>query len=175
MRLKLLTKEVQVNTPEQIAIGDLRYTNLFVGLSDDDLEQIAISCTRRIFRAGEYCAVQGAATGEIGIINSGKVAIETRLEVPTYAQTLRICILTRGSMVGWSALIAPNILTASVRCIEESEIIYIKAADLQHLFKERPLIEPVVMKNLAAVLSSRLRESWSQLTGLVSEMVKQGR
>jgi CRP-like cAMP-binding protein len=163
------------NTREQIAISDLRYADLFVGLSDDDLEQIATSCTWRIFRAGEYCALQGTTTGEIGIISSGKVAIETRIEVPPYAQTLQICILTKGNMVGWSALVPPNILTASVRCMEKSEIIYIKAADLRYIFKESPSIELIVMKNLAAVLSSRLRDSWSQLTGLVSEMVKQGR
>lgn len=170
-----MTEEVQVDTPEQIAIRDLQDTDIFTGLSDSDLEQVATSCTRRIFQAGECCAVQGAATDEIGVINNGKVAIETRIEVTPYTQRLRLCILTRGNMVSWPALLKPNILTASARCMGETEIIYIKAAHLLHLFKERPSIEPVVMKNLATVLNSRLKDSWSQLTGLVSEMVKQGR
>ncbi len=164
-----------MDTQEQILIRDLRETDIFAGLSNNDLEQIAESCDLRTYQAGERCVVQGKTADELGIVNEGKFEIEIRLEVAPYTQTLNIATLTKGNAFAWSALVEPHVLTASVRCIGKGRAFHIKASDLQRIFKERPSIEHIVMKNLAAIMSSRLRDSWGQLTRLVAEMVKQGR
>ena len=164
-----------MNTKEQISIKDVRGVDLFAGLSDQHLEQIAEVCTLRTYQPGERCAVQGETIDELRIVSSGKVAVEMRIEVAPYTQTLSVATLTRGNVFAWSALVEPHILTASVRCIERAQIICIKVSDLQWLFKERPSIERVVMKNLAIVISSRLRDSRDQLVRLVAEMIKQGK
>lgn len=164
-----------MSTQEQTLIRDLRDTDVFAGLSNHDLEQIAKICSLRTYQAGERCAVQGETTDELGIVNEGKVAIETRIEVAPYTHTLTIATLTRGNVFAWSALVEPHILTASARCIGKSQIICVKATDLQRIFKESPSVERVVMKNLATVISSSLRDSWAQLRRLVAEMIKQGR
>ena len=164
-----------MDTQEQILIRDLRETDIFAGLSNHDLEQIAGICDLRTYQAGERCAVQGKTADELGIVNEGKVAVEIRLEVAPYTQTLNIATLTKGNAFAWSALVEPHVLTASVRCIGKARAFHIKASDLQRLFRERPSIEHVVMKHLATIMSSRLRDSWGQLTRLVAEMIKQGR
>ena len=164
-----------MDTQEQILIRDLGGTDIFAGLSHYDLEQIAKYCSLRNYQAGEHCAVQGKTTDELGIIKEGKVAIEIRLGVAPYTQTLNIATLTRGNTFAWSALVEPHVLDASVRCIGKVEVVYIKASDLQGIFRNWPSIEHVVMKNLVAIMSSRLRDSWGQLTRLVAEMIKQGR
>ena len=48
-------------------------------------------------------------------------------------------------------------------------------SNLQRIFKEMPSIEQVVMKNLAKIISHRLRDTRSQLVRLVAEMIKQVR
>jgi glutaminase len=164
-----------MNTQEQTLIGDLRETDIFAGLSNHDLEQIAEICDLRTYQGGERCAVQGETVEELGIVNEGKFAIEIRLEVAPYTQTLNVATLTKGKTFAWSALVEPHVLTASVICIGKARAFHIKASDLQRIFRERPSIEHVVMKNLAAIMSSRLRDSWGQLTRLVAEMIKQGR
>ncbi len=83
--------------------------------------------------------------------------------------------LGKGKTFAWSALVEPHVLTASVKCVEKAQVISIKASDLERVFKERPIIEVVVMKNLAGVISYRLRESRAQLLHLIAEMVKQGK
>ena len=98
-----------------------------------------------------------------------------RIEVTPYTQTISIATLTRGNVFAWSALVEPHVITASVRSTERAQIICIKASDLRRIFKERPSIERVVMKNLATVISSRLRDSMAQLVRLVAEMIKQGK
>ena len=164
-----------MDTQEQILIKDLRETDIFAGLSNNDLEQIAEICDLRTYQAGECCAVQGKTADELGIVNEGKFAIEIRLEVTPYTQTLNIATLTKGNAFAWSALVEPHVLTASVRCIGEGRAFHIKASDLQHIFREWPSIERVVMKNLATIVSSRLIDSWGQLTRLVAEMIKRGK
>jgi len=164
-----------MNTEDQISIKDLQGVDVFAGLSGNELELIAKVCSQRTYQAGERCAVQGEIMDELRIVNEGKVAIEMRIEVTPYTQTLGIATLTRGNVFAWSALVEPHVLTASARCIKKAQIVCIKASDLQWIFKERPSIERVVMKNLATVISSRLRDSMTQLVRLVAEMIKQGK
>lgn len=160
---------------EKVSTQDLRSVDIFAGLSEDDLKKIARVCNQRAYQAGECCAAEGETTDQLCIVNGGKVAIEMRIDVAPYTQMLNVAALGKGRVCAWSALVEPHVLTASIKCIERAQIISIKASDLQQVFEERPSIETVVMKNLTRVISSRLRESRSQLLRLIAEMVKQGK
>jgi len=162
-------------TGEQGLIKDLAETDIFAGLSSYHLEKIAEICTLRIYHAGEHCARQGTVTDELGIVDEGEFVVEIRIEVPPYTQTLNVATLTKGNVFAWSALVEPRVLTASIKCIGESRAYHIKASDLQRIFRESPSVEQVVMKNLAIVVSSRLRDSWRHMARLIAEMIKQAR
>jgi len=54
-------------------------------------------------------------------------------------------------------------------------MVSIAASDLQRIFEAELSIERTVMKNLAGVIISRLRESHTQLVRLIAEVIKQGR
>jgi len=164
-----------MGTQEQLLIKDLRETDIFAGLSNHELEQIAKVCTQHTYKAGQRCAIQGETIDELRIVNGGKVAVELRMEVAPYTQTLSIATLTKGNVFAWSALVGQDAHTVSARCIDSTSVICIKASDLQQVFKERPSIERVVMKNLASVINSQLKDSRAQLVRLVAEMIKQGR
>ncbi len=160
---------------ERASVRDLRDVDIFTRLADSDLEEIARYCEQDTYAAGEYCALQGDTTEELHIVKEGKVAVEVRIDVAPYTQTVNIATLGRGKVVAWSALVEPNILTASVKCLERTQVINIKASHLQRVFKERPWVEATVMRNLAVVISSRLRDSRAQLVSLIAEMIKQGK
>ena len=165
-----------MNTGAKVSIKDLRCVDLFAGLSDQELENIAKACILRRYKPGEYCAIENETTDELLIVNEGTVAIEMRCKHThdCFAQALGIGTLTKGNVVSWSALVEPHVLAGSARCIEEVQIISIKASDLQLVFRERPSIEPVVMKNLATIINSRLTKCRAHLAGLVTEMINQG-
>jgi len=164
-----------IKTAERVSVRDLRDVDIFARLTADDLAQIADYCTQDAYEAGEYCAVQGEATEELHIVNEGKVAVGMRVTVVPYTKTVNIATLSRGKVYAWSALVEPNVLTASVKCIEKTRVISIKASDLQRVFKERLWVEAIVMKNLAVIISSRLRDSRAQLVSVIAEMIKQGK
>lgn len=160
---------------ERIPVRDLRGVDVFSRLSDDDLSCIANYCIRDVYEAGKYCALQGNTTDELHIVNEGKVAVEMRVDVVPFTQTVNIANLGKGKVCAWSALVEPNVLTASVKCVDRTQVISIKASHLQRIFKERPRVEAVVMRNLAVIISSRLRDSRAQLVALIGEMIKQGK
>lgn len=155
-------------------LQDLRDVEIFDGLDAENMEKIRAFCVPNNYDGGEYIGVQGEHTDELLIVNSGKVAIEMRIEVPPYKQKLMVANLTKGQVCSWSALVDPFILTASIRCVEPSKIISVDALDLQRAFHENSKIELVVMRNLTKVIANRLRDSQTQFMNLVAEMIKQG-
>ena len=164
-----------MTTEDQVSIKDLQDVDIFAGLTDQELEPIAKACRQRAYQAGERCAAQGEVIDELRILNGGKDALEMRIEVAPYTQTLGLTTLARGNVFAWSALVEPNVLTSSARCIEKAQIICIKASDLQRIIKERSSIERVVMRNLAKIINYRLRDTRNQLVRLVAELIKQGK
>ena len=89
-----------MTTQEQISIKDLQGVDIFAGLSDHDLEQIAKACSQRTYQPGEHCAIEKDTTDELRIVNEGKVAIEMRVQYVPYAQMLGIGTCNKGQCVG---------------------------------------------------------------------------
>jgi CRP-like cAMP-binding protein len=131
-------------------------------------------CFYKYYASEEYVGHVNEPIDEVLIVNSGRVASEMRIQVPPYNRKLTVATLTKGQVCAWSAIVEPYVLTASVKCVEPSEIIAMKASDLQRLFKENPRIELVIMRNLTKIIASRLRDSHRQFMNLVAEMIKQG-
>ncbi|MDD5289494.1 MAG: cyclic nucleotide-binding domain-containing protein, partial [Dehalococcoidales bacterium] len=139
-----------------------------------DLAELSNLCLFKSYANGEYCGHLNEPAEELLIVNKGKVAIEMRIDVQPYNQKLTVATLSKGQVCAWSALVEPYVLTSSIKCVEPSEIIAVRASDLQRLFKENPKIELVIMRNLTKVIASRLKDSHRQFVNLVAEMIKQG-
>lgn len=65
-----------------------------------------------------------------------------------------------GEVFGWSALVEPNVYTASARCYEDSTILRIEATSLEHVFERFPKEAYLVMKRLSGVIGQRLVNSY---------------
>lgn len=159
---------------QQVTRAGLKETDIFAGLTDENLEKIARYCTLRTYMSGDYCNIQGKTADQLLIVNEGIVVVEMRVEVPRHSLTVTIATLTKGCVTAWSALVPPHTLTASVRCVEDALMISIKGSDLQYIFEENSAIEATVMRNLAGIISSRYRDSITQISCLCSEVLKEG-
>ena len=164
-----------METAQRVSPVDLQTVDIFAGLSAENLERIARYCTFQSFKAGDYVAVQGKMIDHLMAVNQGKVAVEMRIDIPRYSHTVTVTTLTSGRVCAWSALVPPHMLTASISALEDTRMVSIKGADLLRIFQEDPVIEATVMRNLATVISSRLRDNQAQLTRLVAEVIKLGR
>ncbi|MCX5847605.1 MAG: cyclic nucleotide-binding domain-containing protein [Deltaproteobacteria bacterium] len=144
-------------------IQELKTFKLFHDLDDDELNKIAPLFQERSLNEGTICFLQGTPASELHLCRSGKVNIVVRhFEAPTIY--VKIHTALEGEVFGWSALVEPYQYTASAICAEKTEEIYLRKADLFKLFDQVPRIGYVFMKNLAALVSSRVTDYGKRLS-----------
>jgi len=145
------------------AIQELKTFKLFRGLDDGELNKIAPLCQERNLKKGAFCFQQGAPASELHLCRSGKVDIVVKhFEAPTIY--VRIHTASKGEAFGWSALVEPYQYTASAICMEDTEEIYLRRADLFKLFDQFPHMGYAFMRNLAALVGFRLSEFEKRLS-----------
>lgn len=149
----------------------LREFGFFEQLTDGELMDIAVLCHKHCYDEGATCFVQGREATEFHLCRSGRVDIIVKLGVPWDIEAT-VHTITGGEILGWSALVRPYIYTASAKCIERTQDIYINGSDLRNLFKGRHRMAYEVMTNLSAVISSRLTETRLKLAEAVARAVQ---
>lgn len=140
----------------------LKEFGLFEGLDDSELAKIAGVCTECTLNEGDLCFVQGRKATELHLCRSGKVDVLVRVYEP-WGIEITIHKVKPGETFGWSALVEPNVYTASAKCGGHVETLCIKGLDLLNLFDENPHMGYMVMRNLSALVSSRLSETRERL------------
>ena len=66
----------------------------------------------------------------------------------------------------------PNVYTASAKCLELTDTIYMEASDLVNLFRENSHLGYIMMNNLTTVISSRLTEYRQKLAVEIAATIK---
>lgn len=125
---------------------------LFEGLSDDDLEQVASLCQERQIPRGELLVKEGDAGDELFIITNGFV--EVLLETPR-----RVVVnLGTGQITGEMALVDGGPRSATLRAVSAPTIVQvITRSDFDKLCDNNTRLGFIVFRNLAADLSFKLR------------------
>jgi len=169
--LKRLEKirEMRVKSSMDSSKAILASSDLFKGLSDDELEKLLPLCQVEVYEAGMVIACEGEACRYVQTIESGKVALETSIAIGrTSVESATIDVLSDGSNLCVSALIEPSILTDTGRCLETTRVLALDSEGLRTLFEENPQIGYKVARNLAKVVSSRLQHTKETMGRILS-------
>jgi len=138
----------------------LRACELFEGLSEEELQKIAGVCREERHEGACVIFAEGGEAQTLYILQEGKVRLEYEIcPQPDFCREIAIVLDKRGQVFGWSALVRPRRLTATARCVGEVTLIAIKGSDLNDIMEKDSHIGFVVMKKLAEVIASRLREA----------------
>jgi CRP-like cAMP-binding protein len=134
----------------------LQSVDLFEGLTADEVDQVAKICIERRFTPGELITKEGAAGTELYIITEGFVEI---LLGERQAVSARVVVsLGPGQIIGEMALVDQGPRSASVRATSNPTVVQaIQRADLDALCQQETRIGYVIMRNLAADLSFKMR------------------
>ncbi|GAB4579677.1 MAG: cyclic nucleotide-binding domain-containing protein [Anaerolineales bacterium] len=132
----------------------LRGVMLFAGLSEAELEEVAAICQERKLARGEILAEQGAPGDEFFVVTDGFLEISVA-GGESAAQVL--VNLGRGQIIGEMALIDQGPRSATVRAVSEAKVQVIRRLDFEALCEKNTRIGYVVMKDMAADLSFKLR------------------
>jgi signal transduction histidine kinase len=147
----------------------LRSSELFQGLTDEELDKLVPLCQEQSYEAGALMFCEGEQCNYVQTLKSGKVALETELIISrSGAERATIDVLSEGSSFCWSALMEPHILTSSGRCLEKTEVIAVDGVKLKALLDENPAMGYKVAKNLVKVVASRLQHTKQTMEKILS-------
>ena len=142
----------------------LRWCELFAELEDSELELIAPLCSARTYAAGETIFSAHDRADELYCLQEGRVALMIQLRSGVERSgDVTLEDVEPGHVFGWSSVVKQQRFTASALALEPVTVCAIDAGDLGALFDTHTHIGFVVMKQLANVISSRLRHTRDEL------------
>ena len=128
---------------------------VFYGLTDVELDEIAAICHQRRFKKGDILAVEGEIGSEFFIITEGAVEVMVSNQQAPPRVVINLGI---GQLIGEMSLVDQGPRSATVRAINDPTIIQVlRQDDFHELCKRDTRIGYVVMFNMAADLSFKLR------------------
>jgi CRP/FNR family cyclic AMP-dependent transcriptional regulator len=131
----------------------LQSIELFDGLTEKDLDDVAAICTQREFTTGEYLAQQNEIGSELFIIGDGLVEVTVRERTMP-----RVVVnLGAGQIIGEMSLVDRGPRSATVRAVQDTVVQVIRHDEFHTLCQRNTHIGYLVMLNLAADLSFKLR------------------
>ncbi len=150
----------------------LKSFNLFSGLSQTELDGIAKLCRERTYESGSVIFTIGGSATDVYLLETGKVDIQIEFKIHEYETVATVYTVGKGEIFGWSALVPPHRLTASARCEGKADVIMINGKELMEFLEKDSRIGYVVMKNLGALISSRLASTTIALRHEIQKLIK---
>ena len=131
---------------------------LFMWLTDEELEKVAALSREESFAAGISIIAEGATATDLYMVEEGQARVEMSLSVyPGMVQDALVDIVHEGEPFGWSAVIGSRVYTMTARAEEGVKVIAIDGEKLLSLFNKNPDIGFKVMEGLVEVVSNRVR------------------
>ncbi len=131
---------------------------LFMWLTDEELEKVAALSREESFAAGISIIAEGGTATDLYMVEEGQVRVEMSLSVyPGLVQDALVEIIPKGEPFGWSAVIGSRVYTMTARAMEPVKVIAIDGEKLLALFNKNPDIGFKVMEGLVSVVSQRVR------------------
>jgi CRP/FNR family transcriptional regulator, cyclic AMP receptor protein len=136
-------------------LDHLRNVEIFKGLTDIELTEICKLCNSRQLKVGEDLVTEGDIGEEFFLITQGSVEVVVGTTRPSPRTVIH---MGEGQLIGEMALIDQGRRSATVRAIQEpTRVQIIQNDDFQDLCERNTRVGYVVMRNMAADLSFKLR------------------
>jgi CRP/FNR family transcriptional regulator, cyclic AMP receptor protein len=142
----------------------LRTSELFNGLSDDELAPIARMARQESFGAGDQMFGEHDPAENLYVVITGRVGV--LIDIGRGRQTV-VDTVGPDSSFGWSALVPPYFYTGAAKCLETTRVLVVPGEDLRSLCMDNCRICHTIMQRLASIISARLRDTRVQLIGLM--------
>ncbi|MBI4282979.1 MAG: cyclic nucleotide-binding domain-containing protein [Chloroflexi bacterium] len=151
----------------------LKECEVFAGLSDAELEKVASAAMEKQYDAGATIFKVGDSAEELLVVQDGKVALQMTLPGAQAEMSRRITVdlISRNEVVGWSAIVEPNVYTLTAVCLQNVKALSLSGAKLKGLLRDNPKAGYEILKGLIKVVASRLDDTRQVL---VSERLLSG-
>jgi CRP-like cAMP-binding protein len=146
-------------------LGILRQADIFYEFTLDQLERVAALCQERTLAVGEVIFEENSSSDELYVIARGEVEILLDPSLvsdrpDTEAKPATIATLRRGQSFGEVALVDQGLRSATARSAHpDTLVVSIPRQKLMELCEEDPVLGFRLMRNLAADLALKIRNT----------------
>jgi CRP-like cAMP-binding protein len=131
---------------------------IFRGLGASFMKELSEAARVRNLPADRLIFEMGQPAENLYLLARGGVNLFIRQE-----GSVNFNLDTPGAVFGWSALVQPNIYTASARTYRASQVLSIEHFSLERIMERHPREAYLVMKRLAGVVGQRLVNSYQEI------------
>lgn len=139
----------------------------FAGLSDEELQRIAAITEEKTYGLNTYIGYEGNPAEKLYLVVIGPVEVQINTD-DEGLQRETVIVRHAGEVCGWSALVEPYILTASLFCPGRATVLEMDAKAMRALFEENHHLGYRILQRIAATASERLKSTRRQLLGKVA-------
>jgi signal transduction histidine kinase len=154
----------------------LKKSQVFRNLSDKELERVAEISREEVYMRGAIIFSEGDKAQSFYVVKEGKVALEMSLSLrPDLKRKGTIDILTEGQILGWSAIVGPQVFTMTARCIQDTTVIAMDSEKLYSILTSNFCFGYKVMEGVAEIISlrfQRAKETIAQILSIASHDLK---
>ena len=144
----------------------LRYSPVFSGLSEDELDELAGLTMERNFTPGEFVFWEGDAPDWFYMVAAGRIKV---LKHSSMGKEFIVAFFNPGEMFGEVAVFEDKPYPASAQSVVETRVLGIRRQDFIAFLARRP----EVALRIISVLGGRLRDAQGRLKDLAGERVEQ--
>ncbi len=136
----------------------LEKAGVTTGLSSEEVESFVSILEERKFKRGEIIITEVNRTRDMFILKSGSVAISFKVPVDDSKEEVVDC-LHAGQIFGELSFVDGCPRSATVTAEESSEVVFLPHTELSELLDANPAIGYIVMKNIAKLITAKLRKT----------------
>lgn len=144
----------------------LRRFSLFAGLDPAWFKDIAMVGEEVKLAQGEWLFHEGDDADALYLVLNGSVELKIDLDVQSSRQA-DISTVSAGEVLGWSALVEPEVYTLGAVAASDVQLVRLDAAGLRKLMEQNYEFGFHLMRQLAKVLGQRLTNLRVQFVSLV--------
>ena len=149
----------------------LKHSQVFEGLSDEQVDRVAELGQVETFPEDTVVVEEDKAGKSCYFVLKGRVDIEIRSPFGGSDKVQKIATIKRGEMFGELSLVDGFLRSASARAVEAIEVLAFENTRLEQLMEDDPRIGYQIMRNVANVLSSRIRTTNMKLRNTLSDIL----
>lgn len=134
---------------------ELKKFKIFKDLSDSEANIIGEKASKEVYHAGKYVFAEKSLATNLYLVVKGR--IEIKMSSADDVPELTIDRVGPEEIFGWSSVTNPHTFTAAAWAAEKTEVIAIQGDVLLNYFKLNNQLGYKVMRQIANVISKRLR------------------
>ncbi|MBN1798091.1 MAG: cyclic nucleotide-binding domain-containing protein [Spirochaetales bacterium] len=135
----------------------LKNNQIFRGLNDEELQEIAKICYEKEFSNGSIIFDEDSSGTGMYILVKGQVDIQMNMGIETELATVHV--IKEGEVFGELSLVDKAPRSATTKAAGDSIAFILESEKFENLCRTNAHIGFVVMKNIAEIVSARLRET----------------